>query len=207
MVKVGTITFKYLTNADIDKLPWLISGELDNNVIWRFVPKELRGEEFDSRSKQFYAEVKSVKDNLRAYCVTQTVLPLVIFWITQDENKWAQQSDRRIKDPNRRASWRLQRIREEESVVFWWLTKFESILNLRYIFCMLDPSSAREKLRKENMRARLRGKLVLTCDAVYRFHPKVNRPYSRVAKCIVCSCSCMESRRGSRKSMGGDQNQ
>lgn len=74
MVKVGTITFKYLTNDDIGKLTWLISGEIDNNVIWRFIPKELRGEEFDSRSKQFYAEVKSVKDNFaRILCDEDSV--------------------------------------------------------------------------------------------------------------------------------------
>jgi hypothetical protein len=169
MVKVCTSIIKYFTNANDLKLPWLISGELDSSILWSFLPKELRGDEFDSRTRQFYAEVKSVKDNLRAYCITNTVLPLVIHWMTDEQYAWFTQTNREIKDHHARATWWLARIREDESVVLWWLQKFETILDMKFIFCQIPASSPRQQQLKVDIRAWFRGKLVLTCDAVYRF--------------------------------------
>jgi hypothetical protein len=61
-----------------------------------------------------------------------------------------------------------KRINEDESVLVWWMAKFRNILNLRFIFCKLEANNAHDQALKVNMKAWLRGKLVLVCDMVYR---------------------------------------
>ena len=141
---------------------------MDHGVLWRFLPKELRGDETDSRTKHFYAEVKSIKDNLRSYWIKETVQPLVIFWLTQDGSNWASQTDADVVDGKMRSKWWLAKIKEDMSVVIWFMAKFSHILNLRWIFCELDAPTPREQKLKREMRAWLKGKLVLVCDMVYR---------------------------------------
>lgn len=48
-----------------------------------FLPSKLRGEWFDARTKGFYAGMKSMKDNLRSYWVTETMRLLVIHWLNK----------------------------------------------------------------------------------------------------------------------------
>jgi hypothetical protein len=146
----------------------LVSGEVDDSVLWRFLPKELRGEETDARTKNFFSEVKSIKDNLHHYWVKETVLPLVLFWMTRDSNKWATQPDSNVTDTKLRNRWWLARIKEDQSVVIWYMAKFRNIINFRFLFCELAAANFQQQRIKREMKAWLVGKLILLCDMVYR---------------------------------------
>lgn len=62
----------------------------------------------------------------------------------------------------------LRQINEDPSVLYWWMLKFQNILNLRYIYCQLDAPNDAEKGLKIKMRRFIKGKFVLVCDQVYR---------------------------------------
>lgn len=58
-------------------------------------------------------------------------------------------------------SWWISRIREDESVLWWWMQKFGTILDLDWIYCNLDPPNKYLGQLKMGMRAWISGKPML----------------------------------------------
>jgi hypothetical protein len=126
------------------------------------------------------AQLVKSKDALRKWLVTDTLVPLVLKWIDSEEFVRLD-----IKSVRERTNFWVARIKEDKSLLAWWLKPLGSVLNLQWLFQPDDPPT--EDLRELKMRMirYCRGRMTWTADIVYLHLSSMTQCMARVFSRII----------------------
>jgi hypothetical protein len=137
-------------------------GTITKPTATLFLPAELRGHPEDPRSIEFVAKLVKSKDALRKWLVTDTLVPLVLKWI---ESEAFVRLD--ITSVKERTNFWVARIKEDNSLLAWWLKPLGSVLNLQWLFQPDVPPTEDLRELKKRMISYCRARMTWTADIVY----------------------------------------
>jgi hypothetical protein len=127
-----------------------------------FLPPELQGDLNAPLAKEFISKLIKSKDSLRTKLITDTMLPLVLFWCSSQKFV-----DGPFSTAKERVEFWVARIREDLSVLWWWLRPLALVLNLQWLLQDEAPLTAKLIELKGNLQRYCMARMAYTADLVY----------------------------------------
>jgi hypothetical protein len=127
-----------------------------------FLPPELQGDLDDPQAKEFINKLIKSKDSLRTRLITDTMLPLVLFWCSSQKFV-----DGPFSTAKERVEFWTARIREDLSVLWWWLRPLALVLNLQWLLQDEAPLAPEQIELKDKLQKYCMGRMAYTADLVY----------------------------------------
>lgn len=138
-----------------------------------FLPPELRGDPTSPRAKEFINKLVKSKENMRRALITDTLLPLVLWWCKNIKFR-----DVNTSHPKALTDFFLARIKEDLSTVVWWLRPLASLVNVHWMFQQNAAAPGTEDIKVRTVKYCV-ARMVAIIDLVYRHlvhHDPANGP-------------------------------